>query len=147
MLIGIGGILMLLFGDLMPAFEHSVNFTISGVKINLMPLYAPVVKQITMGCWFCLFYLIWNGNTDFIRTYMSNRLYQALSTMAFSSFMTHFLVIWYSNATRRQPRNYHIYSHCLEGLGTYCITQVLGYLMYIVIEAPFGQLLKTLLKK
>lgn len=124
--------------------EHNARFNILGVIIDFAPLIAPIAKLLFMCFWSGLSYMLWNGKLRLLRTFMDSRLIQVLGKISYSTFMVHFLLIWYQNANARYQRDFYLVHFLNEVVAHFCLAHLLGYLLFLLIESPAANLLKKL---
>lgn len=136
------GVSNLIAGHLIAIYEDSFKIVISDTVIDLRPFVGPVSKICIMAFFMGAFFLMWNGNFSIWTYVLSNRVFQVVSKISFSTFMMHYVMIWYQNADARFQREFYAVGLFNETVAILFLSHVFGFLLYVIIEAPAANLLK-----
>lgn len=140
--LGIAALVSIVVG-VMLSHMIDIDFVPSFIKYMINP-----IMRTLLGAFVCIFfYSAWNGNIPVFASFLSLRLFVVLGKFSYSTFMMHFLVVWYHIGTLRQQYEYFTISVHMDVIALYCISLLLGYLVYIIIEAPSIKLVKMAFAK
>lgn len=131
-----------------PLFSLSCMLSLYGNKssisgIILSSLFKPIQSCIILF----IYYASWCDPKSILSSIGSNRYIVILSRISYSTFMIHYFVIWYFmfNQSRQLESSY--YDWILNFIPILIISQVAGLFVYLVVEAPFFNLLKFSVSK
>ncbi|KAI1286398.1 Nose resistant to fluoxetine protein 6 [Halotydeus destructor] len=110
---------------------------------------SPVAKTFTGMALMLLLYLLWLGKMAPFRSLITSRTFELTGRISFSSFMMHYLFIWYENAQTRQPFDYvdDPLSLWMRVISMFICSHIVGYIFHIFFEAPATNLMKFVLSK
>ena len=97
-----------------------------------------------IGAW--LIYSGWLGIPG-LTYFFSKHIFVILGRINFSTFMIHMLLIWHNDFKLHQPIEYRTFPLISRWITELVCAHVLGYLMYLVIEAPFYNLTKLFMQR
>lgn len=149
-------------------FEESFQLTLFNTLVDFRPFIAPLAKIFLMAPWMGNIFLLWNGDfadsnhflpepliritgrifllweghLSVLNSLLSNRLFRITGKIAYSTFMVHYLLIWYQNANARHQRDFYALGLFCETVAHFFLSHLFGYLFYVIIEAPAANLLK-----
>lgn len=115
------------------------------VTALLKYMIGPTIRTLLSTSTCILFYSCYNGFLPVATRFLSLRFFQVLGKLSYSTFMIHYLVLWYDLATMRQPTELGHYQLIYESAGFYATSIALGYLLHVFVEAPGLNLLKHVL--
>lgn len=118
-----------------------------GVPIFIKYMINPLMRTSLVSLLCIFFYANWNGNLPEIFNFLSLRAFIILGKFSYSTFMVHFLVVWYYIGTLRYQMDVTVFPMSLDSIALYCISHILGYFMYITVEAPAMNLVKMAFTK
>lgn len=129
--------------------EEVAHFEMAGISVDLKPLISQLEKMVIVLAYLGGFYLAWNEHFDFIgkQGLVNWRLFEIAGKISYSSFMVHYLIIWYRNATERHMNEFIWLDLFNLVVAIVTLSHILGYFLYILVEAPASNLLRLLLKK
>lgn len=112
------------------------------ISVLLKYMLGPTIRTLISTTTCLLFYSCYNGIFPLATSFFSIRLFELLSKLSYSTFMMHYLVLWYDLGTLRQPAEIGYYQLIYETIGFYAVSIFFGYLLYIFVEAPALRILK-----
>ena len=97
-----------------------------------------------VGAW--SLYSLWRGIPIFTAM-LSSHLFLITGRMNFSTFMVHMLLLWHNDFHLHKPVEYRPFPLISRWLSEIILSHCLGYLMYLVVEAPCNNLTKMILQR
>lgn len=97
-----------------------------------------------IGAWFI--YSTWLGIPG-ITSFFSKHIFIVLGRINFSTFMIHMLLIWHNDFKLHHPIEYRTFPLVSRWITELVCSHVLGYAMYLIIEAPFNNLTTPFLRR
>ena len=106
------------------------------------------IEKVIYGCSFrtlvaisfaAIIYWVFTFKDSFLNL-LNFRVLAILSQLNFSYFMSHLLITYLDIASLRQPLEYSIWSFIVRTTYVFVLGVILGFVMYILFEAPFIQL-------
>lgn len=97
-----------------------------------------------VGAW--SLYSLWLGIPLFT-SMLSSHFFLIMGRMNFSTFMVHMLLLWHNDFHLHNPVEYRPFPLITRWLSEIILAHCLGYLMYLVVEAPCNNLTKLFLTR
>lgn len=127
-------------------FEDSLQFQVQLfgklICLNLKALAAPISKLFGALAIAITNYMFWNGSLPVISSFLSNSLFQKLGKFSYSTFLMHYIIIWYQNSRARYPRDLNHLGLFNETISLLVMAHLLGYLLFIIVEATVIRLVR-----
>lgn len=92
-------------------------------------------------------YLCWLGHGGILNKFLSAPIFGRLARFSFSTFMVHYLLLWYEASVETRHLDFRPFAMGMRILSSTVVAQVLGYLVFLVFEAPAFNVAKALLSK
>lgn len=113
----------------------------------LFYLIGPITRTLLSMSVAGMVYLCWLGRGGDMCRVLSSTLFARLGRFSFSTFMVHYLLIWYEASISRSPYDLTPYPMVLRIIASLTVSQVLGYFVFLIFEAPAFNITKALLTK
>lgn len=94
-----------------------------------------------------IFYHGWHQNLGVFGKFLSHPWLHFVAKFNFSTFMIHYLFIWYENATAHYVFDYvdNRLATVQRFISTVVVSNILGLFVYLLFEAPTNSLLRALI--
>ncbi|KAI1288134.1 hypothetical protein HDE_09625 [Halotydeus destructor] len=110
-------------------------------------LVSPMTRTLLSLAFCVLMYLCWLGRGGPVQLFLSCSFFGKIGRFSFSTFMMHWLLLWYDTATMRYQQDYSYTSMVTALLSITIASHFLGYILYLIIEAPVANFAKSFFVK
>lgn len=110
-------------------------------KSILLALWSSIVRIIFVFYFVYAFYSYSFGGAKYLRFIMTFDFQLPFSRMCLSIVVSQFIYILYYFGSRRNMISFTTFDQIKEGISAFAICSLAGYLLYLIVEAPFSNLL------
>ncbi|KAI1307698.1 hypothetical protein HDE_00637 [Halotydeus destructor] len=115
-------------------------------KSTLMP-----ITRLTFATAFAIFlFSLRQGQLTVLRTLLSSRFFELTSRMSYSTFMVHYLFVWYDSFTTRGTFDYVKQKNVLfvdKLIQVLIVSHFMGFFFFLLFESPTTLMMRKLIKK
>ena len=91
-----------------------------------------------------LIYVCWMNKATFYGHHLKMKWFLPLGRISYSAFMMHYLFVWYESFNLREQLEYTSTSILNRVISTVISSYILGYFAYLLCEAPFISIVKSI---
>lgn len=133
-------------GSFFSAFYISVDLqTRTGDSDRILQVFLGSLLKPLISIFFTwLIYVSWMNKASFYGYHLKMKWFLPLGRISYSAFMMHYLFVWYESFNLRDQLEYHTMPIVRRVVSTVICSYILGYFAYLLCEAPFMSIVKSI---